>query len=64
MMVKTITVAELKKKLERCDDNAIITVDNCHLFKDGSYLVTRVNKHPELNIVEIYTDYEKTIGDL
>ena len=32
MMVKTITVAELKKKLERWDDNAIITVDNCLFF--------------------------------
>lgn len=57
-----MTVAQLIKKLQKMQKDAIITVYNDSLYFDGEYKATNVETY-DGTTVEISTDYKKRIGE-
>lgn len=55
-------VKDLIRKLEKCDQDAIIAVENVSLYIDGTYEDTEVETYEE-GIVYVATNHEKLLEE-
>ena len=57
-----MTVKELIVKLHKCDQNAIVVVENDDLYNSGVYIATGVETYEE-GIVYIATNHEDLVEE-
>ena len=57
-----MTVKELIKKLQTCDQNAMVVVENDELYNSGAYKATEVESYKE-GIVYIATNHEDLVEE-
>lgn len=57
-----MTVKELIKKLQTCDQNAMVVVENDELYNSGVYKATEVESYEE-GIVYIATNHEDLVEE-
>lgn len=57
-----MTVKELIKKLQTCDQNAMVVVENDELYNSGAYKATEVESY-EKGIVYIATNHEDLVEE-
>ena len=55
-------VKDLIRKLEKCNQDAIVVVENVSLHIDGTYEATEVETYEE-GIVYVATDHEKLLEE-
>ena len=55
-------VKDLIRKLEKCDQDAIVAIENVSLYINGTYEVTEVETYEE-GIVYVATDHEKLLEE-
>lgn len=58
-----MTVAQLKRKLNKMPDDAVVIVENNHMYLHGLYRATSVLCDDEDNKVYIETDYKHREGE-
>lgn len=59
-----MTVGELKKELEKYDDDCIVIVYNNYTYQEGYYVATEVYDFTKDNQVLIETDYVQRDKDV
>lgn len=55
-------VRELIKKLEKCDPDAVVLLENDSLYEDGAYKATSVESYED-GIVYVATDHEELVEE-
>lgn len=55
-------VKDLLKKLEKCNPNAMVVVENDSLYEDGVYEATDVNLSED-GIVYVTSDHERLVEE-
>ena len=59
-----MNVKELKRKLDKLPDDAVILVNNNSLFINGDYVATAIEYDKDDNTVLIETDHEDLIFEI
>lgn len=57
-----MTVRELIKKLQKCDQNATVVVENDDLYNSGVYKATGVESYEE-GVVYVATNHEELVEE-
>lgn len=58
-----MTVLQLKRKLNKLPDDAVVIINNDRMRIEGDYIATGIELWEKENLLEITTDYKKRIGE-